>query len=65
MKTPVAAGRGSGGLRYIINPGKAEESILLYRMNSIDPGVMMPELSRNLKHDEAIPIIEDWINQLK
>ena len=64
LKIPVAAGRGSGGLKYIINPGKAEESILLYRMDSIDPGVMMPELSRNVKHAEAIPIIEDWINQL-
>ena len=64
-KSPVAAGRGSGGLKYIINPGKPDESILLYRMNSTDPGVMMPELSRNLKHEEVIPLISEWITQLK
>ena len=65
FKTPVAAGRGSGGLEYIIDPGNADKSILLYRMLSTDPGVMMPELSRSLRHDEAIPIIRDWINQLE
>ncbi len=64
-KTPVAAGRGSGGLKYIIDPGKPVDSILLYRMLSTDPGVMMPELSRNLQHEEAIPLIREWINQLK
>ena len=64
-KSPVAAGRGSGGLKYIIHPGKPNESILLYRMKSTDPGVMMPELSRNLKHEEAIPLISEWISQLK
>ena len=64
-KTPVAAGRGSGGLKYIIDPGKPADSILLYRMLSTDPGVMMPELSRNLQHEEAIPLIREWISQLK
>ena len=64
-KTPVAAGRGSGGLKYIIDPGNPADSILLYRMLSTDPGVMMPELSRNLQHEEAIPLIREWISQLK
>ena len=65
MKKPVAAGRGSGGLKYVIEPGNSKESILLYRMASTDPGVMMPELSRNMKHNEAIPLIEKWINSIK
>jgi uncharacterized repeat protein (TIGR03806 family) len=65
MKKPVAAGRGSGGLKYVIEPGNSKESILLYRMASTDPGVMMPELSRNMKHNEAIPLIEEWINSIK
>ena len=64
-KTPVAAGRGSGGLKYIIDPGNPADSILLHRMLSTDPGVMMPELSRNLQHEEAIPLIREWISQLK
>ena len=64
MKKPVAAGRGSGGLKYVIKPGDSEESILLYRMASTDPGVMMPELSRNMKHKEAIPLIREWIDSI-
>jgi hypothetical protein len=65
MKKPVAAGRGSGALKYVIEPGNSKESILLYRMASTDPGVMMPELSRNMKHNEAIPLIEEWIDSIK
>ena len=60
-KKPVATGRGSGGYEFSISPGKAEESILLHRMISIDPGVMMPESGRSLTHREAIEMIRDWI----
>ena len=45
-KRPVAAGRGSGGFDFAIEPGHPERSILIYRMQSRDPGVMMPELGR-------------------
>jgi len=65
FKSPVAAGRGSGGLKYSIVPGRAEESILLYRMRSTDPGIMMPESGRALIHKEAIKLIEDWINAME
>ena len=64
-KRPVAAGRGSGNFKYIIEPGNAKESILLFRMMSTDPGIMMPELSRSLNHEEAIPLIEEWIKELR
>lgn len=64
-KRPVAAGRGSGGFTYDIAPGNAAESILLYRMQSTDPGVMMPEVGRTMAHDEGLALIRDWINQLK
>lgn len=64
MKTPVAAGRGSGNLSYDIVPGKPEESILAYRMHSQDPGVMMPELGRRLSHKEGIDLIKNWIKSL-
>ena len=64
-KPPVAAGKGSGGLLYDIVPGKPEESILYYRMASIDPGVMMPELGRTVVHEEGLALIKDWITQLK
>lgn len=64
LKTPVAAGRGSGGLLHDIEPGKAEQSILYYRINSEDPGVMMPELGRKLIHKEGVSLIREWINSL-
>ena len=64
-KKPVATGRGSGGYKYSIFPGKSEESILLHRMISTDPGVMMPESGRSLSHQEAIQMIREWINEME
>ena len=64
-KKPVATGRGSGGLKYSIVPGKPEESILLHRMISLDPGVMMPESGRALSHQEAVEMVREWILLLK
>ena len=61
FKTPVAAGRGSGNLKFDIVPSKPQESILVYRMEALDPGVMMPELSRKLKHTEGVKLIREWI----
>jgi len=63
-KKPVAAGRGSGGNLYSIMPGKADESILLYRMRSIDPGIMMPESGRSLIHEEGVHLIQQWIEEM-
>ena len=65
MKSPVAAGRGSGNFQYDIVPGKAKESILWFRMNSTDPGIMMPELGRTMVHKEGVELIRKWIDQLK
>lgn len=64
-KAPVAAGKGSGGLLYDIVPGKAHESILVYRIKSTDSGEMMPELGRSIVHDEGLALITDWINAMK
>ena len=60
-KTPIAAGRGSGGRYYSIVPGSPEASILLYRMESDEPGVMMPEIGRTVAHREGIELIREWI----
>lgn len=64
-KTPVAAGRGSGNLEVSIRPGKPDQSILVYRMQSTDPGVMMPELGRSMNHAEGIALIREWIEAMK
>ncbi len=63
-KPPIAAGQGTGGFRYGIHPGKPEESILVYRTASTDPGAMMPELGRALAHDEAVALLKRWIAQM-
>ena len=59
-KTPVAAGRGSGKFKYDIVPGHPEESILIYRYESTDPGIMMPELGRTMGHEEGLDLIKEW-----
>lgn len=61
LKRPVAAGRGSGGRDFDIEPGHPERSIFVYRMQSRDPGIAMPELGRGMLHDEGIALIEDYI----
>lgn len=63
-KSTIAAGTGSGGLTYNIVPGKPEESILHYRMNSDEPAVRMPEIGRKLIHKEGVELIRDWIENL-
>ncbi len=60
-KPPVAAGRGSGGFRFNVQPGQPDSSILVYRMVSDDPGVMMPEVGRAVPHREAVELIREWI----
>jgi uncharacterized repeat protein (TIGR03806 family) len=63
-KPPVAAGRGSGNRRFGIVPGKPNESILVYRMEQDDPGIRMPELGRQLMHEEGVELIRQWIKSL-
>lgn len=63
-KPPVAAGQGTGNRRFGIVPGQPDESILLYRMESTDPGAMMPELGRGLAHREGNALVRQWISSL-
>ena len=65
LKTPVAAGRGSGGHAFDIVPGKPDESILIYRLHSTDPGDMMPELGRKTVHTESLDLLRAWISAMK
>jgi len=64
-KAPVAAGQGSGGRRYSIVPGQPDESILVYRIESTDPGVMMPEMGRKLVPREGVDLVRQWIKSLR
>ena len=64
-KPPVAAGRGTGDRPFDVVPGHPETSILAYRLESADPGEMMPELGRSLVHQEGVALILRYIAQLK
>ena len=63
-KAPVATGRGSGNLQYDIVPGDPDHSIMIYRMESTEPEIRMPELGRNLVHAEGVTLIREWITAM-
>ena len=60
-KSPVAAGRGSGGREFDIVPGQPDKSILAFRIDSTDAGIMMPELGKRLVHMEGLALVREWI----
>jgi len=64
-KPPVAAGGGSGGLQYGIVPGMPDQSILVFRMDSNQPDVQMPELGRSRVHTEGVALVREWITALE
>lgn len=63
-KATVSAGAGTGGHQYSIVPGHPETSVMIYRMNSTDPGAMMPELGRTSVHTEGVALIAEWIEMM-
>ncbi|MEQ8266467.1 MAG: SO2930 family diheme c-type cytochrome [Parvibaculum sp.] len=64
-KRPVAAGRGAGHLKVDIEPGDPDASILVYRVESNEPGVMMPELGRSLSEPRAVALLRAWVASME
>ncbi len=64
-KRPVAAGRGSFGLEFDIVAGSADQSILFRRVESVEPGIMMPELGRTLPDHRAVGLLSEWIEAMR
>ncbi|PCC72315.1 conserved hypothetical protein, HNE_0200 family [Nannocystis exedens] len=60
-KVPAAAGPGTGGHHYDIVPGKPDDSIVIFRMNSLDPEIKMPELPNRVIDQRGVQLIHDWI----
>ncbi len=65
FKRPVAAGRGAGGHEFSVLPGEPDRSILLYRMDSAEPGIAMPELGKSSVDHEGVAVVRRWISELK
>ncbi len=63
-KRPTAAGRGSGGMDFAIAPGDAAHSFMIYRLESTDPGVAMPEVGRSTVHKEGAALLRQWIAEM-
>jgi uncharacterized repeat protein (TIGR03806 family) len=60
-KPPAAAGRGTGGRPVDLWPGDPERSIMVFRMESTEAGVKMPELPTVLAHTEGAALIREWV----
>ncbi len=65
MKRPVAAGRGAGGHDFSVLPGQPDRSILLYRMDSAEPGIAMPELGKSSVDRDGVAVVRRWISEMK
>ncbi len=63
-KRPTAAGRGSGGMDFAIQPGDPDRSFLIYRLESTDPGIAMPEVGRSTVHKEGAALLRQWIAEM-
>ena len=62
-KLPNSAGY-TGNRPFDIVPGKPQESILLYRMESTRAKEMMPEIGRSLIHEEGLALVREWLASL-
>ena len=63
-KHPTAAGRGSGGLTFVIAAGDPERSIMPYRMGATEAGVAMPELGRSVIDEPGVALVREWIEDM-
>ena len=63
-KLPNSAGF-TGNRPFDIVPGNPNESILLYRMESLRAKEMMPEIGRSVIHEEGIALVREWLASLQ
>ena len=57
-RSTLLAGGDSGAS---LVPGKPDESIVLFRMNSLDPEIKMPELPNRVIDKAGVELIRQWI----
>lgn len=53
------------GVNKIVHPGDHTKSIIHYRMVATQGPIMMPYIGRSLVHDEAVTLIDNWINSFE
>jgi uncharacterized repeat protein (TIGR03806 family) len=52
------------GTDFIVTPGNHSRSVLHYRMATVDEEHRMPLLGRTVVHQEAVDLVQEWINSL-
>jgi uncharacterized repeat protein (TIGR03806 family) len=60
-RVPVAAGPGSGGRDYDVIAGDPDASIMVFRMQSTDPELKMPELPTLTSDAQGTGLVRAWI----
>ena len=63
-KQPGSAGAGTGGFNYDIVPQYSGISILHFRMQTTEPGAIMPLVGRSLEHKRGVELITAWIDAM-
>jgi hypothetical protein len=51
-------------LQYDVVPGDPEQSILIFRLSSTAPKVMMPQIGRAVVHAEGLALLRAWVAAL-
>jgi len=49
---------------HIVSAGAPENSMMYYRISSYDDSEQMPLTGTSIPNDEALELIENWINSL-
>lgn len=62
-KHPNSAGN-MGDRRYDLVPGHPDDSILVYRLESTAPKIMMPQIGRAVVHAEGVALLREWVASL-
>jgi len=63
-KPPVAVGEATGGFLYDVVPGDPDHSIMPFRLASVEPAVMMPQIGRSIVDPVGVQLVRDWIAAL-
>ena len=49
---------------YDIVPGNPDESILVFRSETLDVGAIMPLIGRSLRHEDGVELLRRWIAEM-
>lgn len=63
-RLPFSAGEGTGGRLYDVVPGHPEQSILVFRLESTEPEIKMPEYPSQLVDPAGVALVTQWIAEM-